>query len=232
MAADGTPTYPYNIGRAFYGNPTGASVTSLSETVVTNFVGGPNTQPTLNSPAINNGSVALTWSALEGGTYRVESASTLNNWTTNATGVSVVANSGSYSDPNGSSQRFYRVAQTALATYDPVTGTSSSGGTGGGIVSVSPTSGTHGTIVTLTINLDQNANPAPPPANAPINSVTVGIITGASNVHVSQTQVTSSITIPSNAATGPQTVTVVFPGPPTDPSATVTYTLTGGFTIN
>jgi YHYH protein len=42
IAADGTPTFPYNIGRAFYGNPTGAAVTTLSETVTTNYVGGPN----------------------------------------------------------------------------------------------------------------------------------------------------------------------------------------------
>jgi hypothetical protein len=73
---------------------------------------------------------------------------------------------------------------------------------------------------------------SPPPQAAPINSVTVGTITGTSNTHVSSTQVTSSITIPANATTGAQTVTVVFPGPPNNPTATVTYTLTGGFTIN
>lgn len=69
---------------------------------------------------------------------------------------------------------------------------------------------------------------------APINSVTVGTITGASNVHVSQTQVTSSITLPPapGGPTGAQTVTVVFPGPPGNPTATVTYTLPNGFIIN
>ena len=231
ISSNGTPVFPYNIGRAFYGNPTGASVTSLSETVATNYVGGPSTLPVVNPPAINNGSVTLTWSALEGGTYRVESTTALNNWGTNATGVSAIANTGTYNDPNGNSQTFYRVAQTALATYDAVGGSTSSGGTGGGILSVSPVSGNRGTTFTLTINIDPNANPAPPPSNAPVNSVTVGTITGTSNVHVSQTQVTSSITIPANA-TGPQTVTVVFPGPPGNPTQTVTYTLTGGFTIN
>jgi hypothetical protein len=54
---------------------------------------------------------------------------------------------------------------------------------------------------------------------------------GANNVHVSQTQVTSSIVIPANATIGPQTVSVVFPGPPDNPTQTVTYTLTNSFTI-
>jgi hypothetical protein len=44
--------------------------------------------------------------------------------------------------------------------------------------------------------------------------------------------VRASITIPAGASTGAQTVTVVFPGPPDNPTATVTYTLSGGFTIN
>ena len=85
---------------------------------------------------------------------------------------------------------------------------------------------------TLTVNLDPAATPAPPPQNAPVNSVTIGATAGTSRVHVSPTQVTASFTIPAGAATGPQTVTVVFPGPPTDPTATVTYTLANGFTVN
>lgn len=70
------------------------------------------------------------------------------------------------------------------------------------------------------------------PQNAPINSVTVGTITCTANVHVSQTQVTSPITIPAGAATGPQTVTVMFPGAPPNPNPPVSYTLVNGFTIN
>jgi hypothetical protein len=96
--------------------------------------------------------------------------------------------------------------------------------------SASPTNGNPGTTYTLTINLDSTVNP--PPATAPINSVTVGAITGTGNVHVSQTEVTSSIAIPANASAGPQTVIVVFPGPPDNPSQIVTYSLTNSFTIN
>ena len=58
--------------------------------------------------------------------------------------------------------------------------------------------------------------PPPPPANAPINSVTVGSITGTGNIHVSTTRVTSSITIPAGQTTGSFTITTnansVLPG--------------------
>jgi len=135
--------------------------------------------------------VTLVWSATEGGTYRVESTTNFSAWTTNTTNATASGNTGSYTNSGASGYKFFKVARTALANYDPAT--SATGG-GTGILSVSPTSGTRGTTITLTIDLDPAVNP--PPQNAPINSVTVGTIIGTSNTHVSQTQVTSSITIP------------------------------------
>ena len=38
--SNGTPVFPYDIGRAFYGNPVGGAVSTITETVVTNFLGG------------------------------------------------------------------------------------------------------------------------------------------------------------------------------------------------
>jgi hypothetical protein len=171
--------------------------------------------------------VSLVWSATEGGVYRVESTTNFTAWTTNAAGIAAVTNRGSYSGASSPSLNSFRVARTALASYDSVFGTTASGN---GIVSVSPVSGARGATLTLTINLDPAVRP--PPQNAPVNSVMVGSITGVNNTHVSQTQVASSIVIPAGAAPGPQTVTVVFPGPPDNPTATVTYTLPNGFTIN
>jgi len=224
--ADGSPAYPYNIGRSYFGTPTGGT-TTLAETVTTNFLGGPNLAATLNKPAVNNGIVSLTWSATEGGTYRVECTTNFATWTTNATNIAATLNNGGYTNASTDSAKFYRVARTALATYDPVTGTTTGGG-GLAITSVSPTSGSRGTTFTLTINLPNSA----PPANAPIISVTVGTITGTGNVHVSQIRVTSSIAIPAGAVPGPYNVSVTFPGPPANPTATETYTLADGFTIN
>ncbi len=232
--SNGTPVFPYNIGRAYYGSVTGGAATSFTETVATNFLGGPNLRDTLNRPSRSGNNIVLTWSGIEGGTYRVDSETSLSssNWTSLGTNLVSGGSVGSFTNVNGATDaaRFYRLARTALASYDPVSGTSGGGGGGSGILSVSPTSASRGASFTLTINLDPAVNP--PPAMAPINSVTVGSITGTGNNHVSQTQVTSVITIPANATLGAQTVTLVFPGPPNNPGNTVTYTLPNGFTIN
>ena len=227
ISSNGTPVFPYNIGRCFFGNPTGAAVTSITEAVTTNFLGGPNLAPVLSRPSMNNGTVTLTWSATEGGTYRVDSTTNFSGWSTFASGVPAVLDAASCTNASPDKAKFFRVARTSLATYDPVGGTGSGGGNG--ILSISPTSGNRGTTVTLTINLDASLNP--PPQMAPVNGVTVGTITGTNNVHVSSTQVTSGIFIPGGANPGPQTVTVVFPGPPNDPTNTKTYTLANGFNI-
>jgi hypothetical protein len=227
ISSNGTPVFPYNIGRCFFGNPTGAAVTSITEAVTTNFLGGPNLAPVLNRPAMNNGTITLTWSATEGGTYRVDSTTNFTGWTTAVTGIPAVLDAGGYTNTGPEKAKFFRVARTSLATYDPVGGSGSSGGNG--ILSVSPTSGNRGTTFTLTITLDPSVNP--PPQMAPVNSVTVGGISGTNNIHFSSTQVTSSISILALATPGPQTVTVVFPGPPNDPTNTKTYTLPNGFTI-
>lgn len=224
ISSNGTPVYPYNIGRSFYGTPIGAAVTTLAETVTTNFVGGASAPQTFSKPTVGGGNVTLTWSATEGGTYRVECTTNFTTWTTNATNLTATGGTGRYTNSSAAGLGFYKIARTALAAYDPVSGTSG----GNSIVSVSPTSGNRGTTFTLTITLPNTA----PPQMAPINSVTVGTITGTSNVHVSQTQVTSVITLPAGAATGPQTVTIIFPGAPPNPQIVETYTLVNGFTIN
>src|SRR5256885_10722000 len=58
--SSGSPAFPYNIGRAFYGNPTGASVSSITETVVTNFVGGSGSALKLQPPTVQSGSGDVT----------------------------------------------------------------------------------------------------------------------------------------------------------------------------
>ena len=232
--SNGIPVFPYNIGRGYYGSPVGGTVTSITEPVATNFLGYTNLPSILNPPAVQTAAVTLTWSAQEGGSYTVQSATNLSPavWSTVATGVSPVQINGGYTNNTSGSQSFYRVARTAVANYDSAgTTTFSSGGSGidNGILSVSPNSVSPGTNFTLTITLDSSFNI--PPANAPVNSVSVGSFAGTSNTHVSQTEVTSAISIPAGTATNTLTVSVVFPGPMSNPSQTVTFSLTSGFTI-
>ncbi len=231
IAADGKPVYPYNIGRAFYGNPTGAQVTTLNEVVTTNFVGGANTRIVAESPTIANQEVTLVWSALEGGTYRVDSSRDLSNWEPAYSDVTSTGNQVTRTTSITETRSFFRLARTALADHDSVTnsttgGGGNPGGGGGGppLTSVTPNTGTRGATLTLTMVLGGMA----PPTNVSPTSATVGTIVG-SNLSRSGTSVTATFVIPANATPGAVTVSVVFPGPPG--MGNVTFTLANGFTI-
>lgn len=117
ITTNGAPAFPYNLGRSFYGNPTGNTVASITETVTTNFVGAANTALQMERPIVTNGTVTLVWSATEGGTYRVESSNNFTTWTTNANAVTPTFNRGTLST-RATTNNFFRVIRTALATYD------------------------------------------------------------------------------------------------------------------
>jgi hypothetical protein len=225
ISNNGTPLFPYNIGRAYYGSPTGGNVTTIAETVTTNFAGGPNLVPSLNPPVVSNTTVKLTWSATEGGTYLVESTTDFKTWTTNSTNVAADFNTGVYTNVSSGSQRFYTVARTALASYSPVTG--SSGGGGGGATFAVPGNGvvSRGSGTNITLNITLPGSPPSPPANAPITSVTLGSLTATSDSDATQGTVLANFTIPANATTGLQSVVVTFKsGPPP-------YTFSNALTI-
>ncbi len=122
--SNGAPAFPYNIGRAFYGSPTGGSVASIAETVVTNFVGGSNSVLKLSAPvaAAGSGNITLTWSSVEGGTYVVSGTSDFQNWTTivapSMTATGIVATAADPGSAATDALRFYRVTRTALANSE------------------------------------------------------------------------------------------------------------------
>lgn len=235
VAEDGTPTFPYNIGRAFHGNPTGGAVTTIAEAVVTRVVGGAERPLALASPRVDSGSVTLVWNAAEGGTYQVESSVDLAAWTTNAAGIAVGDNGASRTVSSDSAQAVFRVRRTALAAYDPATGTTDGGGTGGGggggggatppLSAVTPSSGVRGTTVNLTMTLGGN----PPPAALSPGAVRVGTLTGKDVRRVDSTTVTATVVLPADATPGALDVVVEFPGPPG--MGTVAFTRAGGFTL-
>jgi hypothetical protein len=219
ISSNGAPTFPYNIGRGFYGNPTGGTVTTISETVATNFLGNTNLTPTLNSPSVNSGKVTLTWSAIEGGTYMVQSTTDFSAWTTNSTTVPAVLNAAGYTNNPTDNYRFYRVARTSVANYD------NAGTTVFSTASIAPGgSANRGQTVTVTITLP--SSPPNPPANAPITSVVLGGSISGTNISDStQGTVVATFTIPAGASTGAQNIVVTFTsGPPP-------YTISS-FTIN
>ena len=119
IASNGTPVFPYNISRTFFGTTQGGEVASITEPVTTNFVGGANAALVLAAPVVSNNIVTLTWSATEGGTYRVEASGNLATWTTNASGIAAVRNRGGSTAATVGTNQFFRAVRTAVATYDP-----------------------------------------------------------------------------------------------------------------
>ena len=124
IKADGTPTYPYNIGRQFYGNPTGGATTAavmIADTPLTQqFIGGANTHLTINAPGVSGSTVTLTWSAVEGGTYSVDASPNQSTWTPKGTGIVAPTNSATtnYTALSASGTEYGRVTRTALPVYD------------------------------------------------------------------------------------------------------------------
>ncbi|MDB6111950.1 MAG: hypothetical protein JWR69_3700 [Pedosphaera sp.] len=234
ISSNGLPMYPYNVGKQYYGNPTGGAVASITETVTTNFVGGADSTLQLSKPTRSNSVVTLAWSAVEGGTYRVESSTNLASWTTNATNLAAVRNSGGYTSTNTESSKFFRVARMALATYDPVSGTTTNGG-GNTTITMAPAAGTHGTTFSITATISSSATPpVPPQSGAPVQTFTVGTIsvTGATYTYSGgQGIVTGTLSIPGGATPSSQTVTITFSPPPGQQNGP-TYTQANGFTIN
>lgn len=228
ISANGTPVFPYNIGRGYRGSPTGGNVTTISETVTTNFLGGTNMPCTLDAPKVKSGTVTLSWSAVEGGTYQVQATTNFSGWSALATNVSPNENIGGYTNATSAAKQFYRVARTLVASYDPVNGTIS---TGGSTITISPNSGNRGTTLSVTATISNSASPTVPPSMAGISLFTIGSLTVSNSVHTSQYVITGSLTIPSDATIGGQTVTIQFQ-PPQGQTQGPSYTQASGFTIN
>ncbi|MBL9117407.1 MAG: sulfatase-like hydrolase/transferase [Verrucomicrobiaceae bacterium] len=234
ITSNGTPTFPYTTGRQYYGDPTGGSVTSIAEPVNTVEIGGPFTAESNHSLSVTPGSgnATLTWSGVEGGSYQVSTSPDLTTWTainstftaTGSPAASAVDAGAAISNP----RRFYETALVSVATYDRsgIAGTyfTSTAPVGGGANTVTPNNGTRPSTVSVVIEL-----PLPlPPANVGVNSITFVSGTGVtvSNiVRYSQTLITATFTIASNASTGARNVTVTYNGG-------VSRTITNGFTVN
>ncbi len=112
---DGTPKFPYLIGRWFYGRPTGGSVRSITEPVTSYVRGGPNTPLAVKAVAVAAG-VELTWTSVEGATYRVESSADATTWITVAAAVTSTGAATHYTASVPA--KHFRVTLSALAIYD------------------------------------------------------------------------------------------------------------------
>jgi hypothetical protein len=122
ITSTGTPLFPYNLGRQFYGTPSGGTVTGITEPVTTHFRGGPNKRETATAVTRNGqtGDVTFSWSSVEGGTYRVDASADLVTWSALTGSVTATNDAAQKIDPAATfnSLRFYRTTRTSLAPFD------------------------------------------------------------------------------------------------------------------
>ena len=156
--SSGTPQFPYNCNRYFFGTPMATTVTSITESVTSAFTGAAAFQETASMGAVNTstGDVTLSWTSVEGGSYKIQASTDLVTWSTLATAQPAAANatSTSVTESNATSngRRFYKIQRSSLATYDG----------GGGITYAAPTATTSAASAvgssTATLNGTVNAN--------------------------------------------------------------------------
>ena len=120
---DGTPVFPYNIGRWYYGDPSGDSLNTINESVVNYFEGGPEKQLLTESivPDFTSGDVTVTWDAIEGGSYEVSYSSDLTHWKLSNEIITANSDKLAFTEINLFNQedkRFFKLNQTALEAFD------------------------------------------------------------------------------------------------------------------
>ncbi len=113
---DGTPKFPYTLGRWYYGDPVGRAVASITETV-TEYVRGGQAAPITVSAVATASGVAVTWSSVEGGTYALATSSDGTNFTPLTAGLTSAGLTTTHT--TSTQATYYRVTLTAIASYDP-----------------------------------------------------------------------------------------------------------------
>ncbi|MGJ8639614.1 MAG: YHYH protein [Opitutaceae bacterium] len=179
----GDGAFPYNVGPAYFGDPTGDLVTSISETVTVTFTGGEATVETDESITIDSNAeeITIVWNVVEGGSYTVQTTNDLTaDWDDSLIGEVAVGDTLEVTDIDSlldESAQFYRITRTDIADYDSG---ESVGGATDGIDTASPSSASEDTSVTLTFSFASSAGQPASNASAPVASVTLGGITGTS----------------------------------------------------
>jgi YHYH protein len=193
------------------------AITSAASSIAT-------TSATLNGTVnANNGSTTVTFEY--GLTTSYGSTATATPSTvTGSTSTSVAA---SLSGLTAGTTYYFRVkaANGGGTTYGAQQTFATTAASFGTVTTVSPSSGTRGSTLTLTVTMA--ANPPPPPSGNPPSSASLtgpGTIIATSFAHDTSTGVTIQITIPAGAATGTYDVNVIFGGN--------TWTKVAGFTVN
>ena len=122
IEADGTPVFPYNIARVYFGNPTGGAENSIPAGAEKIFEGGPERPAKLKSIDVDESAeeVTITWSSAEGGYYKVESSADRATWEDLPSRVSANSEMTSVTDGHFSTEddQYYRVRLDSITPFD------------------------------------------------------------------------------------------------------------------
>lgn len=168
IEADGTPKFPYTLGRWYYGAPNGGSVTSISETVAEYVRGGQAAAIALTAVRTDAG-VVLSWTSVESGTYSLASSTDGVTYTTLAAGITSAGLTTTQTTTTVAN--YYRVTLTALATYDTRGTGGYSGLDGAGSAQVTQQVGVTGTARLINVATRVQVGGA---AGTPITGFTIG----------------------------------------------------------
>jgi hypothetical protein len=115
IETDGSPKFPYTVGRWFYGQPSGGGVQTINETV-TEYARGRQATPISLAAVATPTGVTLTWNSVEGGTYAITTSNDGATFTSLANGVTSGTSTATYTTSTVAA--YYRVTLTALSAYD------------------------------------------------------------------------------------------------------------------
>ena len=118
---DGTPVYPYNIARYYYGEPSGGSPNTVPGNASVHFEGGPNRETTFNGATRADDEVTLLWSGIEGGEYSIDSSTTLEagSWNPEANNLEPVLEKIALTARTDTHPtNFYRTKLNRIAPFD------------------------------------------------------------------------------------------------------------------
>ncbi|MEM7393230.1 MAG: YHYH protein, partial [Verrucomicrobiota bacterium] len=130
IEADGTPVFPYNIGRAYFGEPTGGVPDGLPDSdeggtaVTTHFEGGPEKDDVIDAITVDSDDITLTFSVAEGGRYEIQASPDLGSnatWAPISSPATADWDRLSYTASNtmdGVDRRFFRTHRMDLADFD------------------------------------------------------------------------------------------------------------------
>jgi hypothetical protein len=111
IEADGTPKFPYNIGRTYFGTPSSSAVNSITETVTTEFSLLDGHVPTNKAITQDRDSdeLVITWSTLQGGHYEIQTSTDMQSWTGNGEFVAASNELDGVFDTSTANKQFFRI---------------------------------------------------------------------------------------------------------------------------